>query len=110
MTVAHHYQPMLREALQARGWSIKCVECPKIGCTEAWQLTSTWSPVGAQVFLLFEEDDHLCWIAAANEEVYEHIDTMHLNRLYLKRGIERNLPQFLAAVDALRTSDATSIL
>lgn len=95
---------MLYKALAARGWQIESIQCPTIWCVDAWQLTSTWSPPGVQVLLLFEHDDHLCWVAARPHELHGQIDTLNLSRLYLKRGIDRDLPQFLASLDALRTS------
>ncbi len=106
MNAEHYYQPMLRDVLEARGWLIRSVACPNLWCSEAWQLTSTWSPSGPLVHLLFEYDDHLCWVAATLNELHGQIDTLHLSRLYFKRGIERDIPQFLNDVDKLRMSAA----
>jgi hypothetical protein len=102
-SIVQHYQPMLRTALEARGWQIDQAECPNdLWCVDAWTLTSVWSPVGAQVFLAFEFDGDFYSVAVSREELRGHHDTQWFSQLYLKRGLERFLPLFLDDIDRER--------
>jgi hypothetical protein len=103
------FQSHLRSLLQERGWSIAKVE-PSVDhpwFLETWTLHSIWSPTDTTLYLVFEHDDSFHWVALSQSEPLDHLSTPWEGRLYLKRGWERDIPDFLQTLDTIRTNSAT---
>jgi hypothetical protein len=102
---AADFQPRLRALLADHGWVIEQEEpCRNDRWFLAiWTVRSRWLPVNVQFYLVFEYDDHFCWVAIAADEPRDHASThWQGERLYLKRNWEGDLPAFFATLDELR--------
>ena len=108
--IVGNYQPALEEALAIHGWSIKDRKSytNHLWFIELWCLQSQWSPTDLQVFLMFEDDEIFCSAAITLEEPLEHHSTDWKARLYLKRGWEQKMVNFVAALNAIRDEVVSS--
>lgn len=101
------YQPRLREELAERGWSVERTDDEHIDppwYLEVWRLTSTWSPAGFRLYLVFEFDDLFYSVGASIELPVDHHSTDWRCRLYLGRHWENGIEDFLLQLDHLRNS------
>ena len=105
ITKVRPFQPRLREELDRHGWTIHRAESFENDWwfLETWELRSVRSPTDFTLFLTFEFDDLFYTVAVSLEEPTNHQTTNWKARLYLRRGWEREISEFLAELDILRS-------
>ncbi len=93
------YQNIIERKLESFGWSLINREVYKedYWFLEMWTIQS----FGTKLFLMFEYDDIFYSVAVSKDEPQEHHKTKWESRLYLKRGFEKNLIEFLSNLNDL---------
>ncbi len=98
------YQNIIEKKLESFGWSLIKREVYKedYWFLEMWTIQSKLNSFGNKLFLMFEYDDIFYSVAVSKAEPQEHHKTKWESRLYLKRGFEKNLIEFLSNLNDLR--------
>ena len=104
----------IRERLLEHGWSLREREdSPYWWATEIWTLESEWTPRGFRLFLLLLVDPMSSgardvWAVAVSRERPVDQRSSWDAMLSIGHGWREQVPEFIAQLDALRTSSIAS--